>query len=110
MIPVIPTKIEWLNDDLTRATVTVEADGSHWWRRRYVTADVEYIDKQWDYTCWAFVVGGDRVHKHDEYIAYALHNARNAELDKRREAAERARLKNPWTLVEPLPPARIVKQ
>lgn len=108
-------KIEWLNDDLTRAVVTVESKTSRWWRRRYVTAEVILEPDVpgallFTYDRWRFVVGGDKVSDHDHELACALVSRREiAELD-RACRAHRAKLKNPWSEQAELPRAEVRKR
>lgn len=105
--------LEWLDSDLTRVMVTAEAPDYRWWRKRFVKAEVERrsIDSIFaDYKRWHFVIGGDRVADHDAGLASDLESHRRAKLSVRAVEAERAKLKNPWVSVEPLPPARTVKR
>lgn len=106
-------KLEWLNEDFTRAKITVTSDASRWYRRRYVTAEVERVhrDNILDgYASWLFVAGGDRVCDHDDYLAQNIERKHRDAIDLRKRAAKEAKLKNPWSPVEPLPPARTVKR
>lgn len=98
--------IEWLNAELTRARVTVEAADSRWWRRRYVTAEVVRVEPVQEpgrpcrfrsYADWQFVVGGDRVCDHNDSLAHQIDEVQASELYWREKAAKRAALKNPWS-------------
>jgi hypothetical protein len=102
-------KIAWLNNDFTKARVTVEAVDSRWWRRRWVTALVEFIEPNVEfpsligYVGWRFMHGGDRVCDHDDALAQAIEEQRKVHTHQRDEDAKRARLRNPWQAKDPSP-------
>ena len=101
--------IEFTNDDLTRAIVTCESSASHWWRRRYVIAEVA-MDGDDMLRAWHFVVGGDAVYDHDPHLSQAIGDARCRILEDRKRQAGRAKLRNPWVEAGELPPAKVVKR
>lgn len=105
----MPAMIEWLDDEFTRARVTTESSASRWWRRRYITSEVARGANEIGRQHWRFEVGGDRVLDHDETLAGQLEHARDREVIARESRAFKAKLKNPWTEVVPLPPAKVVK-
>ena len=110
--------IEWLNDDLTRAMIRVEAADSRWWRPRFVAALIKRVEPDADkhgeprwksYADWVFFNGGDRVIDHDDELGHWIEDAYDNEKLSRKIDADRAKLKNPWAEVVELPSARIVK-
>lgn len=100
--------IEWLDNDYSHARLIRRAESWRWWRRQYVTTEVKRHGDDW--RDWRFVEGGDSVADHDTHLASRLQGERTRALILREAEAFRAKLKNPWTPVGELPPAKVVKR